>query len=375
MKAAVLGSGLMGSVISWDLSRSPDVDEVVVADLDPSKLEALKKRRTGKKLGTEVVDVMNERKLASFLRGFDVVSSALPHGIVHPADVVAVKSGARVVNIAFEDEQMDLDAAARKSGATLIPGCGLAPGLGGILLAHGAGLVGGATSGRILVGGLPQNPRPPFGYKLVFSIVGLLREYTDDARIVRNGKVVTVRPCDDVVPVAFPTPFGKCEAFYSDGLASLLYTQKAFKTLDELTVRYPGHVEKMKLLIDSGLLSKKRVVVGGVEVSPYDVTAKVLAEKLSEGDPKDVTLMRVEVRGRKGGIDYELMDYYDEAAGVTSMGKTTGFTCSIVTQMLGRGEIKGKGVIAPEVAVQGQKVGRLISELGSRGVRISRRQA
>ncbi|MDA4137273.1 MAG: saccharopine dehydrogenase NADP-binding domain-containing protein, partial [Thaumarchaeota archaeon] len=193
MKAAVLGSGLMGSVISWDLSRSADVDEVVVADLDPARLKALK-RRAGKKLGTEVVDVKKAADLARFLKGFDVVASALPHGAVHPADVVAVKNGVKMVNIAFEDEQMELDAAARKSGATLIPGCGLAPGLGGILLAHGAEMIGGATSGRILVGGLPQKPVPPFGYKLVFSVIGLLREYMDDARVIRDGKVVTVRP-------------------------------------------------------------------------------------------------------------------------------------------------------------------------------------
>jgi lysine 6-dehydrogenase len=132
----------------------------VVADLDPARLIALK-RKAGKKLGTEVVDVKDAAALAKFLRGFGVVASALPHGAVHPADVVAVRSGAKVVNIAFEEEQMELDAAARKSGATLIPGCGLAPGLGGILLAHGAEMVGGATSGRILVGGLPQYPGHP----------------------------------------------------------------------------------------------------------------------------------------------------------------------------------------------------------------------
>ncbi|MDA4137274.1 MAG: hypothetical protein OK449_09810, partial [Thaumarchaeota archaeon] len=198
--------------------------------------------------------------------------------------------------------------------------------------------------------------------------------YMDDARVIRDGKVVTVRPCDEVVPVGFPAPVGACEAFYSDGLATLLYTQKGFKSLDELTVRYPGHVEKMKLLIDSGLLSKERIVVGGLEISPFEVTAKVLSEKLSEGDPEDVTVMRVELRGRKGGVDYELLDYYDEKAGVTSMGKTTGYTCSIVTQMLGGGDIKGNGVIPPEVAVCGQGVDRLLSELGARGVRISRKR-
>lgn len=371
MKVAVLGSGLMGSAISLDLARSRDVDEVVVADLDPSRLSAVRKK-AGRKLSTQEVDVRDADRLTRFLSGFDVAASALPHGAVHPADLVAVKTGTKMVNIAFEDEQMGLDAAARKSGALLIPGCGLAPGLGGVLLARGVHEVRGATSGRIIVGGLPQHPLPPFGYRLVFSIVGLLREYTDDARVIRDGRLVAVKPTEEVVPVTFPPPLGECEAFYSDGLATLLYTQASLRNLDELTVRYRGHVEKMKLLVDSGLLSKERSCFGGAEVSPYDVTSKVLSEVLSRGDPKDVTAMRVEVRGPKGGVDYELLDFYDEPSGVTSMGRTTGYTCSIVAQMLGRGEVKGKGVVPPEVAVKGSGVGSLISELGSRGVRITR---
>ena len=371
MKVAVLGSGLMGSVVARDLAGSRDVDQVVVADVDPVRLASVRKKG-GRKLSTQEVDVKDAPKLTRFLSGFDVVASALPHGAVHPADVVAVKTGAKMVNVAFEDEQMGLDAAARKSGAVLIPGCGLAPGLGGILLAHGVSEVSGAISGRIIVGGLPQHPLRPYGYRLLFSIVGLLREYTDPARVVRDGRLVTVKPTDEVVPVTFPQPLGECEAFYSDGLSTLLRTQKGLRSLDELTVRYPGHVEKMKLLIDSGLLSKERSSFSGAEVSPYDVTSKVLSELLSRGDPEDVTAMRVEVRGRKGGVDYSLLDFYDELGDVTSMGRTTGYTCSTVAQMLGSGEITGSGVIPPEAAVKGARVDRLISELGARGVRITR---
>src|SRR5271157_599983 len=123
MKAAVLGSGLMGSVIAWDLARAESVDEVVVTDIDPERIRRVKRFVGRKKLSTEVLDVKNGPKLARFLKGFDVVASALPHGSLHPADVVAVKTGAKLVNIAFEDEQMELDSEARKSGALLIPGC------------------------------------------------------------------------------------------------------------------------------------------------------------------------------------------------------------------------------------------------------------
>ncbi len=372
MKAAVLGSGLMGSVIGWDLARSEGVDEVVVADIDRARLAEVKRRTPGKKLSTEDIDIKDREKVVSFLRGFDVAASALPHGIVHHSDVAAAEAGTKMVNIAFEDVQMELDSKAKKTGATIIPGCGVAPGLGGILLAHGLEEVGGGDEGHILVGGLPQKPTGPFGYRLVFSIVGLLREYIEDARVVRNGKMVKVRPFSTVETYDFPEPIGKLEGFCTDGLASLVYTMKGMKTLDEITLRWPGHAEKMNLLMESGYFSREKVMAGESQVSPLDVSYAVLGRKLAEGDPEDMTVMRVVAKGRKGAVTYDMVDRYDEKNKVTSMGKTTAYTGSIVTQMLGAGEITGKGVMPPETAIRGKKVEALISELERRGVRIIR---
>ncbi|MDG7006783.1 MAG: saccharopine dehydrogenase NADP-binding domain-containing protein [Nitrososphaerota archaeon] len=371
MKAAVLGSGLMGSVIGWDLARSGDVDEVVVADIDRERLDRVKGRSPGKKLSVEVLDIRDRPKVVSFLQRFDVAASALPHGIVHLSDVAAAEAGAKMVNIAFEDAQMKLDGAARRSGALLIPGCGVAPGLGGILLAHALSELGGGDEGHILVGGLPQKPAPPFGYRLVFSIVGLLREYIEDARVVRAGRLVKVKPFSAVETYEFPPPIGKLEGFPTDGLATLVYTMKGMKTLDEVTLRWPGHAERMNLLMESGYFSAEKVRAGGAEVSPLEVSWAVLGKKLAEGDPRDVTVMRVLAKGRKGEIVYDMVDRYDEKNQVSSMGKTTGYTASIVTQMVGNGAIGGRGVIPPEKAVAGENVGLLISELGKRGVRIA----
>jgi len=372
MRAAVLGSGLMGSVIGWDLARSEGVDSVVVADIDPERLKSVRKRAPGKKLSTELLDLKDRRGVVAFLNGFDVAASALPHGTVHPSDVAAVEAGAKLVNIAFEDEQMALDAQARKTGAVLIPGCGVAPGLGGVLLAHGLEQIGGGDEGHILVGGLPQKPLPPFDYRLVFSIVGLLREYIEDARVFRNGKLLKVRPFSTVETYEFPAPIGKLEGFCTDGLASLVYTMRGMKTLDEITLRWPGHAKKIGLLMESGFFSREKVKAGGVEVSPLEVSWAVLGKKLSEGDPRDVTVMRVIAKGKTGSVVYDMVDRYDEKDGVSSMGKTTAYTGSIVTQMLGSGEIKGKGVIPPEVAIRGRRVEKLLSELGRRGVRVKR---
>jgi len=372
MRAAVLGSGLMGSVIGWDLARSEGVDSVVVADIDPERLKSVKKRAPGKKLSTELLNLKDTRRVVSFLKGFDVAASALPHGTVHPSDVAAAEAGARMVNIAFEDEQMTLDAQARKAGGVLIPGCGVAPGLGGVLLAHGLEQIGGGDEGHILVGGLPQKPLPPFDYRLVFSIVGLLREYVDDARVFRNGKLLKVRPFSTVESYEFPAPVGRLEGFCTDGLASLVYTMKGMRTLDEVTLRWPGHAEKMGLLMESGFFSREKVTVGDIEVSPLEVSWAVLGKKLAEGDPRDMTVMRVIAKGRKGNVVYDMVDRYDEKNGVSSMGKTTAYTASIVTQMLGSGEVKGKGVIPPEVAIRGKGVETLLSELDRRGVKVKR---
>lgn len=363
---------MMGSVIGWDLARSEGVDSVVVADIDPERLRKVKKRTPGRKLSTEVLDIRDLRKVVAFLKNFDVAASALPHGVVHISDVAAVEAGAKMVNIAFEDDQMALDAQARKKGATLIPGCGVAPGLGGVLLARGLEQVGGGDEGHVLVGGLPQKPVPPFDYRLVFSIVGLLREYIDDARVFRNGKMLKVRPFSTVETYDFPAPIGKLEGFCTDGLASLVYTMRGMKTLDEITLRWPGHAEKMNLLMESGFFSRERVRAGDTEVSPLEVSWAVLEKKLAEGDPRDITVMRVIAKGTKESVVYDMVDRYDEKNDVSSMGKTTAYTASIVTQMLGSGEIKGIGTVPPEVAVRGSKVEKVVDELGRRGVKIKR---
>ena len=370
MRIAVLGSGMMGSVIAWDLTRSPDVEQVVVADMDRGRLEGLSAKVRGEKLRTEVLDVRDKAKASQFMRGFDVVASALPHGSLNAANVAAVESGAKMVDIAFEDAQMGLDDAARASGALLIPGCGLAPGLGGILLAHAVRTEKGANEGHILVGGIPQKPVPPYGYRLVFSVVGLLREYTDDARVFRNGKLIRVKPFSTVEKVRIPR-VGALEAFCTDGLASLVYTMKGMKTLDEKTLRWPGHAEKMDLLLQTGFFSTTKLKVSSGEASPLEVSLKVLEKKLAQGGSEDMTVMRVQAKSRKREVVYDLLDKYDRHNGVTSMGRTTGFTCSIVTQMVGSGEISSKGVLPPEEAVSGEKVEKLISELGRRGLGIT----
>jgi lysine 6-dehydrogenase len=367
----------MGSVISWDLARSPDVDSVLVADLDESRLAGVH-RRAGKKVRMEKLDVTDPIALGRFFaQGLDVVVSALPHGSVHPADETAMRSGVKLVNIAFEDEQMGMQGIAKKYGSLLVPGAGLAPGLSAVLVAEGARRLDGAYEGHILVGGLPQKPEPPLNYRLIFSVKGLVREYLS-ARVVRGGRIENLVPFEIIEHHRFPKPVGVLEAFYTDGLGSALYTMRHFSLLDEKTLRWPGHGEKIKFLMDSGFFSEEPVDVGGRLVSPVDFSTAVLYKVLNRGGPKDLTVMRVDVigslDGKRARVRYEMIDRFDEMSKVTSMGRTTGFTAAIIARMVGRGELAGAGVKGPESFLDGQAVSRLLEELSEKGVVITRRR-
>ncbi len=376
MRISVIGAGMMGSAIAWDLARSLDVDELSVADISDSRLSILR-QKIGERASFSKFDVTNPAKLEHFLKDSDAAVSALPHGAVHPVDVAAVECGAKMVNIAFEDGQMQLDKKARKNGAVLVPGCGLAPGLSSILVAEGTrGLE--SAEGHIYVGGLPQNPEPPLWYKLVFSIKGLIREYVG-ARVLRDGELLDVRPFEEVQRVRFPKPVGTLEAFFTDGLGSSIYSLTRLKQLDERTLRYPGHAERIKFLIDAGFLSDEKVKAGDGYVSPVEVSASVLQRLLTRGDSKDVTIMRVATAGNHRGTrirtTFDLVDRFDRKNGISSMGRTTGFTAAIVTRMLGRGDISGTGVLPPETTLGESDVAGLLSELSSKGVVVKRRSS
>lgn len=372
MDVAVVGAGLMGSVIARDLASASDVKRVVVIDSDNSKLRLVS--RESRKIKTVAIDVNNRSRLSRVLADVDACVVALPHGISVAVDRISLESGTNVLDLAFEDSQMKLGHLARRKKSVLIPGCGLAPGLSNILVVHGSRFLDEAHEGHIWVGGIPQDPQPPLGYRLVFSIKGLLNEYLSRARIMRKGEIVSVDPFSEVEEVSFPSPVGRCEAFFTDGLATLLYSRRKFKQLDERTVRWPGHAEKIRFMIRAGFFEKRRIKVDGGEVSPLDFSSALLTRLLKQGDDRDVTVMRVETSGIKEGrhvmVRHELLDKYDEKTATTSMGRTTGFTCSIICRMVGRGEIEGQGLLPPEEALDSARVAALLRELSRKGVEV-----
>jgi lysine 6-dehydrogenase len=273
----------------------------------------------------------------------------------------------------------EINERARKSGIAVIPAMGVAPGLSNLMVAEGVEKFDNVDSAKIYVGGVPENRIPPLDYKTVFSATSVVNEYIRDARIRRGGKTIRVPALSEVEPVSFFSyDKGEFEAFLTDGLSTLLESFPDVPNMEEKTVRWKSHTEKLLLLRDLGLLSHERIKLAenGVEISPSSVLAVLFREKLkfTEQD-RDITLMKVEVVGTKDGKKFryiqEIVDRYDESSHITSMARTTGFTCSVVAEILARKMFSGIGFFAPEKAIKGEYYDTLMEGLGRRGIFIN----
>ena len=363
----------MGSAIAYDMIKCKDVSEVMVADLDEKKLSEFVNKMQSEKLSMKKIDVSNHDSLVELIKGFDVVANALPHRFSVSADKASIEAHVDVVSLSFEDEQMPLANAAERAGITFIPGCGVAPGLTHILAGHGIEQLEKTEEIHMMCGGIPQNPKPPLFYQTVFTMEGTWGLYTKSPRVIVDGQEKVLPPMSGRKKEAFPEPFGELERFYTDGLATLLYTGKGVRNMYESTLRWPGHLDRIQTLIDCGLLENKPINIDGCDVIPRAFLSKLLRPALETG-VKDVTLIRTIVSGKKERLNlkytYDIIDYYDEKNDITSMARTTGYTCSIACQMIGREEIKAKGLVPPEKAFEGELFDRFIDELAKRNIRI-----
>jgi len=377
MKAIVLGCGLMGSVIARDLSGSVSVDAVSVLDTSVENL-----RRIGglPKVKPMVGDVRDSDFVMRVVKQFDIAVGALPHAIDDEAVQAVTRAGVSLVDLVFDlrGDEPEIDSMAKKNGTTIIPACGVAPGLTNILTMHAVDLMDKTDEIHIKVGGLPQEPEPPLNYRVPWSLDDVMGMYTHPVRIIENGKMTKVEALTGLEKITFPPPIGECEAFYTDGLSTLLSTIKNVDYMDEKTIRYPGHADEIRTLIQCGLLDQEPIEFSGVHMSPREFTAKVLTPKLTTGEVKDVTLLRIDVKGRKGGHQVahtvQMIDYYDERERTTSMARTTGFPASIAAQMVANGEVKERGIMPCELAFRGERFTKFMKELDGRGIKIRTRR-
>jgi lysine 6-dehydrogenase len=329
----VLGAGMVGSAMAADLSKKYTVS---LADLSIQRLEHIKQKHQN--INIVQVDVCDTVKLQSILQAFDFVVCAVPGFLGFQTIKTVIEAGKNVVDISFFPENaLELDALAKVNSVTAIVDCGVAPGMHNIILGYYNEKLK-LTDFETLVGGLPKVKKWPFNYKAPFSPIDVIEEYTRPARYVENGNIIVREALTDCELVEFDK-VGTLESFNSDGLRSILFMMPHIKNMKEKTLRYPGHVEYIKVLKDSGFFSENKILVNGTEISPLDFTSKILFNewKLEETE-EELTVMRVTLKGKNPNgqtveIIYNLYDEYCPETQTSSMARTTGYTATAVANL------------------------------------------
>jgi len=375
MKILVLGAGRMGLGAAFDLIHNSDVESVTIADVDAGRARAVAERVGSTRLTARQADVSDYGQAVELMRGHDAAISCVVYHLNHQLARASIEAKVNFCDLGgnntIVDSELALDQAARDAGINIIPDCGLAPGMVSVLVAHGAERFDKLDEVHIRVGGLPLDPQPPFDYQLIFSVEGLINEYVEPARVVRDGKIIEVDSMTEIESLDFH-PFGKMEAFQTSGGTSTLPETflGSIKELDYKTIRYPGHGEKFKALLDAGMMSGQEIEVDGARVKPRRVLAEMLT-RLLPADGPDAVLIRVEFRGARHGkqqqLRYDIIDRYDEATGMSAMMRTTAFPASIIAQTMARGETTRKGAAPQERCVP---PGPFVKALAARNINI-----
>lgn len=372
VKALVLGAGMMGRAIAYDIARAKGVDEVVLGDISLKVAKEVARWAGKDNIRPVKADVSKLDSIKKLMKGMDVAVGAVSYRFN-----VALSKAAIACKVNFNDlggnntvvqNQLALCDKALKAGVTIVPDCGLAPGMVALLVARAVEKLGTADDVKIRVGGLPTHPQGPLNYKIVFQPDGLINEYVEPAVALRDGKKVELECLTDIEELEFPPPFGKLEAFVTSGGASTLpdTMKDRVRNLDYKTIRYPGHAEKFRAVLSIGLGSTKPVKVGDVRIAPRALLNHMLllAPELNYPD-RDSVLVRVTATKGDRKVKYELVDLGEPQLGITAMMRTTAFPASTVAWMLGSGKVSKKGAYPQELCIPAEQ---FIREIRKRGV-------
>lgn len=373
MRMLVLGAGLQGTACAFDLLHEPSVEQVLLADVNPTRLPPFLQAVADERLVPLALDVRDEQQVRAAFARCDGVASAIPYYFNGTLARLAVDVGVHFAdlggNTEIVQEQKQLDAAAKAKGVSVIPDTGLAPGMVNVIAQHGISCFDTVERVRLFVGGLPQVPEPPLGYQIAYSIEGMVDYYTTPSLVVRGGQPATVEALSEVETVEFAAPLGALEAFHTaGGLSTMVYRYAGvIPEMEYKTLRYPGHAAIMRSVRDLGLLDRAPVTVKGQQVSPRDLFVQVAGDRLRKGKP-DLVALRVVVTGTSNGVrserTWEVVDHYDAQHGISAMMRTTGYTLSITSQLQVSGAI-APGVHTPDECVPPE---RYFAMLAARGV-------
>ena len=382
---AVLGAGRQGTAAAYDMVRWGDARRVLLADhdLDIARRSAERVNSlTGEIVAEAIqVDVKELDAVEGALAGVDAFLSAVPYSYNLDLTRVAIRAKAHMCDLGghtgIARQQHGFDREAQAAGISIVPNCGQVPGMGTTLMVYAMELLDEAVDVYMWDGGIPQKPRPPFNYLLSFNIAGLTNEYAEPAIFLRDWKVTEVETITELETVEFPEPIGTLEAFVTGGgTDTMTWTfEGKLRTLQNLTLRHPGHFARLRAFYDLGLWDLDPVRAGGVEVVPRDVFHALFEPKVTFPEDEDMVIVRVKAVGQKDGRDaeavVEVIDHFDQETGFTAMERCTGWSAAIVAEMMVRGEIR-RGVAGVEAQVPASP---FLEELRRRGIRVTEQVA
>lgn len=383
----ILGSGLQGVAASYDVILHGGAARVVIADQSPKNCDfALKKlrkllggflKKNNIQLLPYALDAHNKKELQKAMKSKDAVLSALPYYFNPLVAQTAIEEKVHYCDLGgyFEmtERILKMDKMAKKAQVTLIPDCGVSPGMCNSLALCAMEQLTRTESVRIYCGGLPIKPKGPLGYKLVFNLEGVLGNYFGKSYILRNGKIRKIPSFSEIELVQLEKPLRLLEAFVTGGATSTCpWTFKGkVKNYEYKTLRYPGHYEKIQFLKELGILDMDTVIFNGYKIVPLKFFVKLVEPHLKLEQEKDLLVMKVIVAGwqdkKNLEITYDLLEYADPKTGFSAMQRTTGFSAAIILEMLARNEIPQIGVVPIEKAVQGSL---FLKEIKERGIKV-----
>lgn len=378
MNVVILGAGWMGQAIAYDLSNFSNFKEITICDNNKNSLYNAKKFLKNTNIDFDIINVQIKKNVEKVFKKNDVVISAIPYFYNDNLTKLAIYNRSHFIDLGGNNyivkKQKNLFKRAKKNNVTIIPDCGLAPGLVSIITKDIYENFNKVNTVKLRVGGLPLKPKPPFKYQFVFSPNGLINEYVEDAIVLENGIIKKKKSMTEIEKITFPKPFSEMEAFVtSGGCSTLPYTYKdKIDYLDYKTIRYIGHCEKFNVLLKIGLGSDKKSSIGNTEIIPREILISLL-KKYIPSKGKDVVLLKVTgdglINGKKKRLEYNLIDYYDEKNNISAMMRTTGYPVSITAQLIEKGIINKYGVFTSEEIIP---TDIFFSELKKRNINLTK---
>ena len=377
---AVIGSGRQGAAAAYDFIKFGNAKKVLLVDSNGKNAKSVAERinrLTDSELCSYIIaDVNDESLLISILSEVDSFVSAVPYKFNYGLTKAAIEAGSSMTdlggNTSIVKEQLKLDEQAKDKDISIVPDCGMDPGLNISLITYMLKLFDKVEEIKSYGAGLPQNPEPPWNYELFFNLNGLTNEYYGKAILIKDGKVTEIPCFDGFEELILPEPIGKLEAVVTaGGLSTLPWSLEGkVKTLTNKTLRYPGHWAQFKSFAQLGLFDETPIEINGCKIAPRDFYHTLIGPKISPRSEKDFGIIRIDAAGIKNGKPHkaqiELIDYYDKETGFTSMQKLTGWHASIIAILAAEGKIV-RGAVPVHKAVPGLEI---INEFRKRGIAI-----